>query len=73
LLRRAFAGFAAPERRAMGEKLKRLRYGAAAPAALGTVGTASGSDAMARLDRARADRILPVLAHVLGVRRDGDR
>jgi hypothetical protein len=62
LLRRAFSQFQGPERRAMGEKVKRLhRGGQAADAEF---------DGLAGLDRARADRVLPVLAAILGVRGD---
>jgi hypothetical protein len=67
LLRRAFAQFQPPERRTMGEKVKRLRrdgYGLA-------TGGPDDPTAMDGIDRGRADRVLPVLAHVLGVERDG--
>lgn len=63
LLRRAFASFPAPERRAMGEQLKRLGRQGAGPAGAPT-GGAGGEHP---LDRARADRVLPVLAAILGV------
>jgi hypothetical protein len=61
LLRRAFANFPAPERRAMGEQVKRL----------GAVGAGeqvsrTGGDERP-LDRERAERVLPVLALILGV------
>jgi hypothetical protein len=62
LLRRAFASFPAPERRAMGEQLKRLHT-----AAGGHTARAGAGEGAAPLDRARADRVLPVLALVLGV------
>jgi hypothetical protein len=58
-LRRAFSNFHGPERRKMGEKVKRLRQGGGAGAAL-AIETAD-------LDRERADRVLPVLAQILGV------
>lgn len=58
LLRRAFAGFPAPERRAMGERVKRL--GGGRPAA-------DGAEAGKAINRGRAELVLPVLAHVLGV------
>jgi hypothetical protein len=58
LLRRAFSGFQAPERRRMGEKVKYLRQ-SAAPLAL---------PASADVDAERAARVLPVLAQILGVR-----
>lgn len=54
LIRRAFARFEPPERRVLAEKLSR---GAAAPAAATTL----------QLDEERAARVLPVLAHILGV------
>jgi hypothetical protein len=63
LLRRAFSSFPAPERRKMGEKLK----------GIGGTGNAGPGDpgvdlsALDDLERARADRVLPVLAHILGV------
>lgn len=62
LLRRAFSGFTSPERRSMGEKVKHLR-------ATGTPGisSGSGSGAEVEIDRARADKVLPVLAQLLGV------
>jgi hypothetical protein len=63
LLRRAFANFAPPERRAMGEKVKRLGDSAAPSAG----STAETDD----LDAARVARVLPILAHVLGVSPDG--
>ena len=61
LVRRAFGDFGPPERRAMGEKVKRLgRDG-------GAMAVASGDEgAMAGIDRARADLVLPVLARILG-------
>ncbi|HEX5503115.1 MAG TPA: DUF5682 family protein [Thermomicrobiales bacterium] len=65
LLRRSFSAFQPPERRAMGEKVKRLRRDARGEPALPT----TGDDALADLDRARADRVLPVLARILGVER----
>jgi hypothetical protein len=65
LLRRAFSGFESPERRQMGEKVKRLRSD-------GSGATASGADLLATgddipLNRERADAVLPVLAQILGV------
>jgi hypothetical protein len=67
LLRRAFADFATPERRAMGEKVKRLRAsdqpsGTAAAMGVG----ASGGENDVPLDYERAARVLPVLAQILG-------
>jgi hypothetical protein len=58
LLRRAFSAFEAPERRAMGELVRQLRGGAVAR-------TPGGGDA--DLDQDRAARVMPVLAHILGV------
>ena len=61
LVRRAFAGFQPAERRTMGEKVKRL----SAPAAGRPHAAVVPDDAV---DRARADRVLPVLAHILGAK-----
>jgi Family of unknown function (DUF5682) len=55
LLRRTFSGFAAPERRAIGERAARLREGAAPEARPGT-----------DLDPDRAARVLPSVALLLG-------
>jgi hypothetical protein len=55
LLRRAFADFSAPERRAMGDLLRR-----------GPTATRAVPDALTDLDHERAARVLPVLAMVLG-------
>lgn len=63
LLRRAFASFAPPERRRMGEKVKHLTAERS--------GTGRLEAEAVDLDRARADRVLPVLAHILGVSIDG--
>ncbi|MBA3824511.1 MAG: hypothetical protein H0X24_11540 [Ktedonobacterales bacterium] len=60
LLRRAFADFATPARRKMGDKVKRLSD------ATPTTATTAGSDAHP-IDRARADLTLPVLAQFLGI------
>jgi hypothetical protein len=61
LVRRAFAGFQPPERRAMGDKVKHLGRD-------GSRTTPAGDDElMAGIDRARADLVLPVLAQILGV------
>ena len=59
LVRRAFAAFEAPERRAMGEKVK--RFGREAP-------EGRAAEAEEEIDPQRADRVLPVLAHILGSR-----
>jgi len=60
ILRRAFAGFQAPERRRMGEKIKHLY---AAPS---TGGVQVAGDAVA-VQQERALKVLPVLAHLMGV------
>jgi hypothetical protein len=60
LVRRAFADFQSPERRAMGDKVKRIGQGSATAIAVGD------DEAMAGIDRARADLVLPVLARILG-------
>jgi len=69
LLRRAFSGFAPPERRAMGEKVRRLRPMAGTGEA-GLAPTPAGQGSLAAsgapIDRERADRVLPVLAQILG-------
>jgi hypothetical protein len=58
LLRRSFSEFQPPERRQMGEKVKKLR---------GPGGqTQSDDGAMAPINRERADLVLPVLAQILG-------
>jgi hypothetical protein len=64
LLRRAFSGFEPPERRAMGDKVKHLHRLAGARA---EPDAASGGG----LVRERADLVLPVLAHILGVESHG--
>jgi hypothetical protein len=58
LLRRSFSGFQPPERRQMGEKVKKLR----------TPGgqAQSGDGEIAPINRERADLVLPVLAEILG-------
>ena len=58
LLRRSFSGFQPPERRQMGEKVKKLR----------TPGgqAQSGDGELAPINRERADLVLPVLAQILG-------
>jgi len=61
LIRRAFSGFEPPERRAMGEKVRKLKD--------------DHEDAVTperdEVDHRRAARTLPVLAQILGVDRDG--
>ena len=67
LVRRAFAGFQAPERRSMGEKVKHLRSG-------GRPGVHPGSmDELENINHERARLVLPVLAQILGVELDGNR
>jgi hypothetical protein len=63
LLRRAFSGFSAPERRSMGEKVRLLN---SAP------GAGSSRSATAEIDSERASRVLPVLAQILGVKFNGN-
>jgi hypothetical protein len=59
LVRRAFSAFQGPELRAMGEKVKRF----------GREGPERGTtEADEEIDVQRADRVLPVLAHLLGTR-----
>jgi hypothetical protein len=62
LLRRAFSGFHAPERRKMGEKVRHLRS-----QPLSGQRVVSGEDALSEIQRERADLVLPVLAQILGV------
>ncbi|CAA9378919.1 MAG: FIG01121542: hypothetical protein [uncultured Chloroflexia bacterium] len=59
LVRRAFARFESPERRAMGEKIKRLHTGDAAPSALTQTGDS-------RLQPERAALVIPVLRMIIG-------
>jgi hypothetical protein len=61
VLRRAFAGFQPPERRAMAEKVKKINLAGEARKS-----SAPEADSVA-INRQRADQVLPVLAHVLGV------
>jgi hypothetical protein len=49
----------------MGEKVKRL--GAEPSGGATGASSAADRDALAALDRGRADSVLPVLAHILGV------
>lgn len=65
LLRRAFTGFHAPERQKMGEKVKHLRTRP-------QVGAKPGMKTDIPLQRERADMVLPILAHILGVNVDGN-
>jgi hypothetical protein len=70
LLRRAFADFSGPERRAMGEKVTHLRAteDRQHDPAGGIPGSASGGTPA---NRERAAAVLPVLAQILGVSGDG--
>jgi hypothetical protein len=61
LVRRAFSGFEPPERRAMGEKVKKLNVEQK------DITTPEGNG----LDHRRAARTLPVLSQILGVHHDG--
>ncbi len=60
LLRRAFSEFASPERRAMGDIVRRIGLA-------GTFTNGVKTENSEQIDRARADRTLPVLASLLGV------
>jgi Family of unknown function (DUF5682) len=62
LIRRAFSDFQPPERRAMGEKAKHLRRLAERAEAR----LAADVAGVAGLVRERADRVLPILAQILG-------
>lgn len=61
LLRRAFCDFTGPERRQMGEKVRRLRTKTSAPR------PESGPSADAEIDHERAAQVLPILKHILGI------
>jgi hypothetical protein len=65
LVRRAFADFSSAERRAMGEKIKTL----GAPSEGRTPARTPGE---AALDPDRVRRVVPVLAHLLGVQSDDE-
>ena len=58
LLRRTFATFAAPERRQMGERVKKGQ----------TVGQANGRVRQDNFDSERAEKVLPLLAQCLGLK-----
>ena len=62
LLRRAFSGFASPERRMMAERVKHLQ-----PSAIGMTARTGSTTDETPLDRERANAVLPVLARILGV------
>ena len=60
LVRRAFSDFEPAERRAMGEKVRKLGSG-------GEAGTEHADNGTGDLDHRRASRTLPVLAQIMGV------
>lgn len=66
VIRRAFSGFQPPERRAMREKIASLHS---------VGGQSNGNEVSANnadnLDRERANKVMPVLAQILGVTYDG--
>jgi hypothetical protein len=64
ILRRAFSGFQAPERRKMGTKLKNLHTGTAQ--GTGQQGSGTSEDGLP-IQHERAERVLPVLAQLMGV------
>jgi hypothetical protein len=70
LLWRAFSGCQAPERRKMGEKVRRLH--SMSPAGTGARTPGSLAPAAGDINRERADLVLPVLAKILGVKLDGN-
>lgn len=59
LLRRTFSAFPAPERRRMGERVRR-----------GPAGLAARAAGVAGVDAERADAVLPLLARLLGLEED---
>lgn len=68
LLRRAFADFTPPERRAMGEKAAALaRRVAGGDVTAATAPPPPGATPVLALDETRAARVLPALAKLLGV------
>jgi len=64
LVRRAFSDFEPAEKRAMGERVRKLGSG-------GETGPAHRDDGTGDLDHRRAARTLPVLAQILGVEHYG--
>lgn len=66
ILRRAFSGFQPPERRAMGEKVCGLR----STVSTGRIVSAANSALLENINEERANSVLPVLAHILGVTYD---
>ena len=67
LVRRAFADFSGPERRKMGDVVKSLPRDGATSARRGVTATAASRGVTSGVDAARAARVLPVLAELLGV------
>ena len=65
LLRRAFSDFTAPERRQMGEKVRRLKSDSGSSPPKKSQPTVTD-----RLNHERGRQVLPVLAHILGVPHD---
>ncbi|MGO8949532.1 MAG: DUF5682 family protein, partial [Ktedonobacterales bacterium] len=79
LLRRAFSGFQAPERRAMGEKVAHMRRtqtpSSDSPAGEGGhafIATANPIKPIKPINRERADIVVPVLAQILGAGHGGE-
>jgi len=72
LLRRAFSGFQAPERRKMGEKVKRLRSLSPAGTGARMPGELTPAASHSNINQERANLVLPVLAKILGVKLDGN-
>ena len=70
LLRRAFAAFQAPERRAMGEKVLQLHW--SQPTRAGSTTTQSDLSFQALIDQKRAGLVIPVLDKILGAGQRGD-
>lgn len=68
ILRRAFSEFQAPERRAMGEKVKNLSQSASVQGHSGATAEADGR----RLHQERAESVLPLLAQIMGVNFNGN-
>jgi hypothetical protein len=69
ILRRAFSNFQAPERRAMGEKVKHLQTSTTHAASEQDRAEIAGDSI---IQRQRADSVLPVLAQIMGVTLHGN-
>jgi hypothetical protein len=67
ILRRAFSNFQPAERRAMGEKVYKLR----SAVSTGSIVSGASSALLENINEERANSVLPVLAHILGVTYDG--